>query len=116
MTRLIGTGIAVVFLAAGFAAAHEQSLHKGHPTEGEVASVSKDGLVIQTAKGQISVTLSDSTTVERGDEKVARDGLHTGDHVSVFGTTLATGELVAREIVIGGAHDHDGHTGGHPGE
>ena len=113
MTRIIGTGVAVVLLAGGLSAAHEQSLHKGRPTEGDVASVSKDGLVVQTAKGKVSVTLLDSTTVERGDEKVARDTVHTGDHVSVFGTTLATGELVAREIVISGP---DGHIGGHPGE
>jgi len=116
MTRVIGTGIAVVLLAGGLSAAHEQSLHKGRPTAGEVVSVSKEGLVMQTAKGQVSVTLSDSTTVERGDEKVLRDAIHAGDHVSVFGTTLATGELVAREIVIGGAHDHDGDPGGHPDE
>ena len=116
MARIIGRGIAVVLLVGGLAAAHEQSLHKGHPTEGEVVSVSKDDLVMQTAKGNVSVTLSDSTTVERGDAKVARDAIHTGDHVSVFGTTLATGEFVAREIVIGGAHDHHGHTGAHPDE
>ena len=116
MTRIIGTGIAVVLLAGGLAAAHEQSLHKGHPTEGQVLSVSKDGLVMETAKGNASVTRSDSTMVERSDEKVGWDAIHTGDHVSVFGTTLATGELVAREVVIGGSHGHDGHTGGHPDE
>jgi len=116
MTRVIGTGIAVVLLAGGLSAAHEQSLHKGRPTAGEVVSVSKDGLVMQTAKGNVSVTLSDSTTVERGDEKVLRDAIHAGDHVSVFGTTLATGELVAREIVIGSSHGHEGHTGGHHDE
>ena len=116
MTRVIGTGIAVVLLAGVLAAGHVQSLHKGHPTEGQVLSVSKDGLVIETAKGNVFVTLSDSTTVERGDDKVAWDAIHTGDHVSVFGTTLATGELVAREIVIGDPHGHDGHTGGHPDE
>ena len=106
----------MLLLAGGLSAAHEQSLHKGRSTEGEVVSVSKDGLMMQTAKGRVSVTLSESTTVERGDEQVARDAIHTGDHVSVFGTTLATGELVAREIVIGGVHHHDGHTGAHPGE
>jgi len=116
MTRIIGKGIAFVLLAGSLAAAHEQSLHKGRATEGEVVSVSKDGLVMQTAKGNVSVTLSDSTTVERGDEKVLRDAIHAGDHVSVFGTTLATGELVAREIVIGGAHDHGSHTDGHHDE
>ncbi len=112
MARLVRTGIALVLLAAGFSAAHEQSLHKGRPTEGQVVSISKDGLVIQTAKGNVSVTLSDSTTVERDDEKVTRDAIHTGDHVAAFGTTLATGELVAREIVIRGPRAHEGHTGG----
>jgi hypothetical protein len=116
MTRIIGRGIALVLLAAGLAAAHEQSLHKAQPTDGEVVSVSKDRLVVETAKGNVSVTLSDSTTVERGEEQVARDAIHTGDHVSVFGTTLATGELVAREIVMGSSHDHEGHNGGHPDE
>ena len=51
MTRFIGTGIAVVLLAASLSGAHQQSLHKGRPTEGEVVSVSKDGLVMQAAKG-----------------------------------------------------------------
>ena len=115
MRRMIRTAI-VVFLACGLAAAHEKSLHKGRAAEGEVVSASKDGFVMQTAKGKVRVTLSDSTTVERGDEKVLRDAIHAGDHVNVFGTTLATGELAAREIVIGGAHDHDGDPGGHPNE
>jgi len=117
MTRFIGTGIAVVLLAASLSGAHQQSLHKGRPTEGEVVSVSKDGLVMQTPKGRVSVTLSDSTTVERGDEVVARDAIHTGDHVSVFGTTLATGEVVAREILIIDSHGGSGHnTSGHHDE
>src|SRR5207244_9566545 len=116
MARIIGTGIAVVLLAAGVSAAHEQSLHKGRPTEGEVVSVSEDGLVMQTGKGKVSLTFSNSTTVERGDEKVLRDAIHAGDHISVFGTTLATGEVVAREIVIGGSHGHESHTGAHPSE
>ena len=102
MRRIVGTGIVVVLLAGGLAAAHEKSLHKGRSTQGEVVSVSKDGLVMQTTKGKVSVTLSESTVIERGDDKVARDALQAGDHVSVFGTTLATGELVAREVVIGG--------------
>ena len=116
MTRIFRTGIAVMLLAGGLAAAHEKSLHKGHPTEGEVMSVSKDGLVVETTKGKVSVTLSDSTVFERGDDKVTRDVVHTGDHVSVFGTTLATGELVAREVMIGDSHGHEGHTGGHHAE
>ena len=115
MTRMMATAFSVL-LGAGLAVAHEQSLHKGRATEGEVASVSKDGLVMQTPKGKISVTLSDTTTVERGDEKVGQDAIHPGDHVTVFGTTLATGELVAREVLLGGAHVHEKHDGGHHDE
>ena len=106
MIRVVATGIAVVLLAGGLAAAHEKSLHKGHPREGQVVSISKDGLVMQTTNGKVSVALSGSTVIERGDDKVAWDAVQTGDHVSVFGTTLATGELVAREIVIGGGGHH----------
>jgi ribosomal protein S1 len=114
MTRTIV--IATMLIACGLAAAHEQRFHKGRATEGEVVSVSKDGLVMQTAKGKVSVTLSDSTTIERGDEKLARDAIHEGDHVSVFGTTLASGELVARDVLLSGAHGHEGHSEGHHDE
>src|SRR5437899_2371335 len=103
MTHRIGTVIAALLLAAGFAAAHEQRFHKGHPTEGEVVSVSKDGLVMHTQKGSVTVALSESTMVERGNAKIGRDAIRVGDHVSVFGTTLPTGEVVAREIVVGGS-------------
>ena len=114
--RIGMTGIAVWVLAGGLAVAHEQRFHKGRPTEGEVVSVSKDSLVMHSAKGRVSVTLPDSIIVERGDQKVARDAIHTGDHVSVFGTTLATGELVAREVLIEGTKGHEGHPGGHHDE
>jgi len=112
MRRMIRTAI-VVFLACGLAAAHEKSLHKGRAAEGEVVSASKDGFVMQTAKGKVRVTLSDSTTVERGDEKIGRDAIHVGDHVSVFGTTLETGEIVAREVLFGGAGGREGPAGSH---
>lgn len=59
------------------------------------------------------VTLPDEVKVERGDEAVSRSELKTGQHVSVFGTTLASGELMAREVIIHGAErDHgEGHHG-----
>ena len=113
MTRMKAMVIAVVLLAGGSAAAHEQRFHKGRATEGDVVSVSKDGLVMRTEKGSVTVTFQDSTRVERGDEKVDRDMIHEGAHVSVLGTTLASGELVAREVLIKAPHGHEGHVGGH---
>ena len=112
MAGTIRTTIALLALSAAIAVAREQRLHKGHATEGEVVSVSKDSLVMQTQKGTVSVTLSDATTVERGDGKVARDAIKKGARVSVFGTTLASGEVVAREVLIHAGHHQEGHPGG----
>jgi len=95
------------------AGAHEQSLHKGHPTEGRVASVSEKSLVVETDKGNVSVTLMDTTKIEGGDTPMPGREIRTGDHVSVFGTKLESGELVAKEII-----DHGPEHGGdaaHPG-
>jgi hypothetical protein len=62
----------LLVLLAGAAAAHEQSLHRGHPTEGRVASVSEQGLVLKTEKGQIAVTVMDTTRIERSDKVISR--------------------------------------------
>ena len=103
----------VATFTARIALAHEQSLHRGHPTEGWVTSVSDQGLVIETEKGNLSVTLQDTTRIERGDRPVARTEIRKGDQVSVFGTKLESGELVAKEIIVHGS-DHGG--GGHQEE
>lgn len=111
MHRAIVGGLVGLSLIASVAAAHEQSLHKGRPTEGEVVSVSEERLVLKTSKGTVPVTLSETTHVERGTGEATRKDIRQGDHVSVFGTTLASGEIVAREIVIhpaGGAGEHHG--------
>ena len=107
MKRTTYWAIVAIFTARA-ALAHEQSLHRGHPTEGRVASVSDQGLVVETEKGNLSVTLQDTTRIERGDTPVARTEIRPGDHVSVFGTKLETGELVAKEIIVDGA-EHGGH-------
>ena len=113
MREAIISGFLGVLFMAGLAAAHEQSLHKGHPTEGEVVSVSGERLKLKTSKGTVLVTVSETTRFERGAGEATRKDFHQGDHVSVFGTTLASGELVAREIIIhpeggGGEHQPDG--------
>lgn len=92
--------------ADGIRLAHEQHLHKGHATEGEVVSVSPDGFKMRTAKGIVFVSVVDSTAIERGDERIGREAIKAGVRVSVIGTTLASGEIVARGVLL---EVHQGH-------
>jgi ribosomal protein S1 len=80
--------------------AHDASLHKGKPTLGEVVSVEDNGLKLKTATGTTTVTFREETKFERGDKKATREELKPGDQVSVFGTKLPSGELVAREVLL----------------
>ncbi|MBI3770130.1 MAG: hypothetical protein HY271_16780 [Deltaproteobacteria bacterium] len=83
----------------GVAVAHEGSMHKEKAIEGEVASVTGDHLTVREKAGTVtSVTLTAQTKLERGDAAAVQGDLKPGAHVSVFGTKLPTGELVAREI------------------
>ena len=100
--------------------AHEQSLHKGKPVEGEVTALAADRLTLKTATATLTVVLDEKTHFERDDKAAAKADLAQGEHLTIFGTKLATGELVAREVLIGGAHgagapSHSGHDahGGH---
>jgi len=108
-TILVGV-VALLVAAGGIASAHEQSLHKGRATGGTVVSTSERGLVLETATGNVSVTLSETTKFERDDKPVARQEIRKGDHVEVFGTKLETGELVAKEIIVHGPEgpEHEG--------
>src|SRR5213593_1082735 len=92
--------IALALLMPGLAWAHEASQHKGKPTEGEVVAVDGDKLALKTATGETTVKLTDATKFEREDGEATRVDLTKGTHVAVFGTKLASGELVAREVVI----------------
>jgi ribosomal protein S1 len=87
-------------VGVSFVEAHDASLHKGKPTQGEVVSVEDNGLQLKTATGTTTVTFREETKFERGDKKATREELKPGDQVSVFGTKLPTGELVAREVVL----------------
>jgi hypothetical protein len=80
--------------------AHDAKLHKGNATEGEVVSVTPTSMLVKTAKGNITATIDKNTKFEMGDQKVDVNHFKKGDKVSVFGTKLATGELVAKEIVM----------------
>ncbi len=89
--------------------AHDGSMHPGKGTHGVVGTVAGDHLTLNTDGGQLAVTLTEKTTVERGEKVVGRDALQAGSHVEVFGTKLPGGELVAREV-----HVDEGATGHAP--
>ena len=109
MRAMLSWTVALV-ATASIAAAHEQSLHKGRATEGTVASVSANGLVLETTSGNQSVTFTDTTKVERGEKTLTKEEIRKGYHVAVFGTKLETGDLVAKEIIIHGEEgsEHEG--------
>ena len=94
--------------------AHEQSLHKGKPVEGEVTAIAADRLTLKSAAAMLTVVFDEKTHFECEDRPAAKGDVAQGDHVTVFGTKLATGELVAREVLVRRAHDagasgHSGH-------
>lgn len=88
--------------------AHDPSKHKGKATIGEVTSVGDDRLELKTATGTKTIMITETTKFERGNEKIVKDDLKVGDQVTLFGTTLATGEVVAREILLTKSEVRDG--------
>ena len=80
--------------------AHDAKLHKGKATDGEVVSVTGNTMVMKTAKGNVNVTLNKDTKFEMGEQAVDVSHFMKGSKVSVIGTKLATGELVAKEVIM----------------
>jgi len=99
----------LALLIPSMARAHDPSKHKGRGTQGEIVSIANDRIELKTSAGLKAVTLTDKTTFERGNEKVRKADLKKGDQVTVFGTKLATGELVAQEVMLASPESHEGH-------
>ena len=109
MKRLFLTTLLILgLIAPSILKAHEPSKHKGKATEGEIVSVGGDRFEMKTATGNVTVTFSDKTKFEHGDQAATKDHLKKGEHVSVIGTKLASGELVAREVLLGASGSHKG--------
>ena len=102
MQRPLRFSILVYALLVGsLASAHDAKLHKGKPADGEIVSIGPGKMELKTTTGPLMVTLSPKTKYEHGSKSVTRSHLQKGAHVSVFGTKLPTGELVASEVLIG---------------
>ena len=87
-------------LSTSMLSAHDSKLHKGKATDGEVVSVTGNTMVVKTAKGNVNVTLNKDTKYEMDEKAVDVSHFMKGSKVSVVGTKLATGELVAEEVMM----------------
>lgn len=103
-------------VGAGVTMAHDPSKHRGKPWKGEVVSVEKERFQLKTDDGLRTITITEKTTFERGNDHVKLGELKKGARVSVFGTILASGEeMVAREVLLDElpAHAPSAHEQGH---
>lgn len=100
MNRTLLSGLMLSILLASPAWAHDAKYHKGKPVEGTVQDTRADGFDLKTEKETIKVTYDKELNVEHGDSHVTREAIHAGDKVGVLGTRLASGDLVAHEVLI----------------
>ncbi len=98
--KLFATLILTGFMGAAVVTAHDPSQHRGTPTKGEVLSIAADRIEVKTDKGVETITVNGKTTFERGKTKTSLSGFKKGDRVAVFGTTLASGEFIAKEVLL----------------
>ncbi len=101
MSHTVFSALALAAVLTGSAAyAHDASLHKGKPTVGTVESRSEKGVTLKTARGTTPVTFQDKTKFERGEAQASPQEIQPGDQLTVFGTKLPSGEMVAREVLL----------------
>ena len=102
MNRLTMTTLLVLgLLAPASVWAHDPRLHKANAVTGEITSVGGDSFELKTKTDTIKVAFSSKTKFEHGKETVDKSHLAKGDRVGVIGTKLPTGELVAKEVLLG---------------
>ncbi len=100
LKKLLATLMLTGFMGVAVMMAHDPSQHKGTPTKGEVVSIAGERIELKTDKGVKTIALNDKTTFERGKAKASLSDFKKGDRVAIMGTTLASGEIVAREVLL----------------
>lgn len=89
---------------------HDPAQHKGKPLEGQVMEAGEGQFVLKTSTGEKTVIVSAETQYETSEGKASAAAVKKGAHVTVFGTILASGEMVAKEVIVGkpneGSHSH----------
>lgn len=99
--RLAGSILAIILTAPLTLSAHDASKHKGKPTMGEIASIADGKISLKTEEGVKTIKVNEETAILDGEAKMDLSKLAVGDDVTVHGTTLANGEIVAKEIMKG---------------
>lgn len=97
---LLATFAVFAFASSPPASAHDQSLHKGKATEGEIVSVEPGRFLMKAEGEERRVSFDAETKIELGHHAAGSEDLERGAHVAVFGTKLPGGEIVAKEILI----------------
>ena len=98
--KFVLTAVLAGSMGTTMLSAHDSKLHKGKATDGEVVSIEGSKMVVKTAKGNVNVTLNKDTKYEMDEKAVDMSHFMKGSKVSVVGTKLATGELVAEEVMM----------------
>ena len=98
--NLNGMLLAASLMFASVLFGHDAKFHKGNATEGQIVSIDGSNVVMKTAKGDVKVTLNKDTKYEMGDQAVDVNHFKKGDKIAVIGTKLATGEIVAKEMIM----------------
>lgn len=101
MNRTVLTLFLAIGILASTAIAHDASKHKGKATVGEIVSLGDDRFELKTATGTVPVKFSSKTKFEHGNAAVDKTHLQKGGKVTVIGTKLANGDLVAKEVLLG---------------
>lgn len=104
----IKTLLMLGLLTSASLSAHDPRLHKPNAVTGEITSVDADSFELKTKADTIKVAFSSKTKFAHGKETVDKSHLAKGDRVGVIGTKLPTGELVAKEVLLGLAASKEG--------
>ncbi len=99
MKRIFSVVAILALLSSSMLLAHDPKKHKGRPIAGTVEKLTDKGLEFRTEKGTKTVLFTDKTVFEHGDHKVNRSDVKANEHLIILGTTLATGEIVAKEVL-----------------
>ena len=96
------TILLALVLPAAVALAHGPTQQNETTFDGEVTAVGKSEFVMKTSDaGNATVKINDSTKFRRWDGPAAQDELTPGMQVTVHGSRLRSGNLVATDVMLG---------------
>jgi len=79
---------------------HDPKKHHGKPITGTVEKLTERGMQLRTEKGTRTIVFTDKTVFENGDHPITRADIKPNQQVLVFGTTLPTDEVFAKEVLL----------------